>query len=396
MRRAILPALLLASLIVASVAVRVMHSAEPKSIDIELARKRLLAPTVFASGTLVYSQEVRLVPEVIGRVLEIRVKEGDHVDKGELLLRLDPALSLATVRQLEAARAQAELNIEHQRLDLDTKTRKWGRYAKLHDQGLVDASTYDEIASQRDLAQVELRTSIAMLQQTQAQLLQAREQLAKTEIRAPISGEVISVLIKLGETAVPSAMSIAGGDLVVIAQSDQQYAEINVDETEVAQIALDQTAKVVPAALPDESWPGQVTWISVAPKQANGQNKTYTVRIRLKQSASGRFRSGMSCRAEISTRRADAHSTLAVPLEAVHYEEPVNRGDLTKASLFVIQQGIAHSREVETGTADDSYIEILRGLKRNEQVAVGPARQLRFLREGDRVSPPAVAATGAP
>jgi 3-deoxy-D-arabino-heptulosonate 7-phosphate (DAHP) synthase class II len=94
----------------------------------------------------------------------------------------------------------------------------------------------------------------------------------------------------------------------------------------------------------------------------------------------------MSCRAEISTRRTDAHSTLSVPLEAVHYEEPVNRGDVTKASLFVISDGVAHLREVQTGAVDDTYIEILRGLKTNEQVAVGPARQLRFLREGDRVS----------
>jgi len=395
MRRAFLPALLLALMVITSVAVRVMHTAEPKSIEIELAQKRLLAPTIFASGTLVYSQEVRLVPEVIGRVTEVRVKEGDHVNRGDLLLRLDPALSLATVHQLEAARAQAELNIEHQRLDLDTKTRQWERYKKLRDQGLVDASTYDEMASQRDLAQVALRTSMAMLQQTAAELIQAREQLAKTEIRAPISGEMTSVLIKLGETAVPSAVSIAGGDLAIIAQTDQQYAEINVDETEVAQIALDQTAKVVPAALPDESWPGKVTWIAVAPRQVNGQNKTYTVRIRLRPPSASQFRSGMSCRAEISTRRADAHSTLSVPLEAIHYEEPVNRGDVTKASLFVIEQGVAHSRDVETGTADDSYIEILRGLKLNEQVAVGPSRQLRFLRDGDRVSPSPATAVGA-
>ena len=395
MRKAILSCLLLAAVIVASVTVRVLRTAEPKSIDIEPAQQRLLAPTIFASGTLAYSQEVRLVPEVIGRVAEIRVKEGNHANRGDLLLRLDPALSLATVHQLKASRVQAQLDIEHQRLDLDTKTRKWQRYAKLREQGLVDASTYEDITSQRDLSQVDLRTRMALLQQTDAQLVQAREQLAKTEIRSPISGEVTSVLIKLGETAVPSAMSIAGGDLMVIAQTDQQYAEINVDETEVAQIALGQSAKVVPAALPDESWPGKVTSVSVAPKQASGQNKTYTVRIRLNPTAPDQFRSGMSCRAEISTRRADAHRTLSVPLEAVHYEEPVNRGDITKASLFVIQDGVAHFRDVETGTADDSYIEILRGLRPNERVAVGPSRQLRFLRDGDRVSPSPIAAVSS-
>lgn len=394
MSKAVLAALL-AALIIVSVGVRVMRTAQPKSIDIEPAQRRLLAPTIFASGTLAYSQEVRLVPEVIGRVTDIRVKEGDHVKRGDLLLRLDPALGLAGVRQLEASRAQAELNIEHRRVDLAIKTKNWARYKKLRDQGLVDASTYDEMDSQRDLAQVELRTGIAMLQQADAQLAQAREQLAKTEIRAPIPGEVTAVLIKLGETAVPSAMSIAGGDLMVIAQTGQRYAEINVDETEVAQVALGQAAKVVPAALPDESWPGQVTWIAVAPRQANGQNKTFTVRIRLQPTAPGEFRSGMSCRAEISTLRADARESLSVPLQAVHYDEPLNQGEVTKAGLFVIQHGIARLRNVETGTADDTYIEIRRGLALNEQVAVGPPRQLRFLRDGDRVSTTTIAAVGS-
>jgi HlyD family secretion protein len=390
------PAVLLLTLIIVSVCVRVTRTAEPKSMAVELAQRRLLAPTIFASGALAYNQEVKLVPEVIGRVTEIRVKEGERVSRGDLLLRLDPALSLAAVAQLEAARAQAELSIEHQRVDLDAKQKKWERYTKLRQEGLVDASTYDDIVSQRDLSRVDLRTSVASLEQTQAQLVQAREQLAKTQIRAPISGVVTAVLIKQGETAVPSAMSIAGGDLMIIAQTGEQFAEINVDETEVAQIAPGQSAKVVPAALPDESWHGQVTWVSLAPKQEGGQNKTYTVRIQLDPTPPGKFRSGMSCRAEISTRRADAHSTLAVPVDAVHYEEPVNRGEATRASVFVIREGTAHLREVQTGAADDSYIEILRGLRVSEQVAVGPARQLRFLREGDRVAPSPVLEAGAP
>jgi HlyD family secretion protein len=303
MRKALLPAVLLAPLIIVPVVIKVTRTAEPKSVDIEHAQLRLLAPTIFASGTLAYSQEVRLVPEVIGRVVEIRVKEGDRVKKGDLLLRLDPT----------------------------------------------------------------------------------RGDLSKTEIRAPISGMVTVVIIKVGETAVPSATSIAGSDLMVIAQTDERYAEINVDETDIAQIVLQQSAKVVPAALPDESWPGEVTWISIAATRNSGHNKTYTVRIRLDAEVADKFRPGMSCRAEILTRRADAHSTLSVPLEAVRYEEIANRSLTTQASLFVIHDGVAHMREVETGAADDTYIEILRGLKANEPVVVGPSRQLRFLRDGDRV-----------
>lgn len=385
MSKAFAAAVALLALVIVSVTAGVMRTARPKSIDVEPAQPRLLAPTLFASGSLAYSQEVKLVPEVIGRVIEIRVKEGDRVRKGELLLRLDPSLSLAAVEQLEAARAQAQLSIEQQRVDLQVRQEKWERYTQLHREGLIDADTYEDIVSQRDLSQIELSTRIAALRETEAQLTQAREQLAKTQIRAPISGLVTAVLIKQGETAVPSAMSIAGGDLMIIAQTDQQYAEINVDETDVAQVLPGQSARVVPAALADESWPGRVTSVSLAPRQGSGQN-TYTVRIRLDPRPAGEFRSGMSCRAEISTRRADAHSTLTVPVQAVQYEDPIEQGDASRASVFVIQAGVAHQRVVETGAADDAYIEILHGLRANEEVAVGPARQLRFLREGDRVA----------
>jgi HlyD family secretion protein len=382
-------------LIAGGVTLRVMRSAEPKSIEIEQAERRLLAPTIFASGVLAYSQEVRLVPEVLARVTGIRVREGQAVRKGELLLTLDAAAAQGAVRQLDAARAQALITIEHERVDLAAREKKLQRYARLREEGMVDASTYDDLVSQRDLGQLELRESLSSLQQTEAQLAQARVQLDKTQVRAPIAGVVTSVLIKQGETAVPSAMSIAGGDLMVVAQTDQQYAEINVDETDVAEVAPGQSARVVPAALPDASWAGQVTSVSVTPKEVSGQSKSFTVRIRLDSTAVGQFHSGMSCRAEILTRRADAHRTLAVPVEAVHYEEPVNRGDVTRASVFVIQNGVAHGRAVETGAADDAYIEVLRGLAIGERVAAGPARALRFLREGDHVRQGTLAATEA-
>lgn len=387
MMKALVPALSLAALVGVSVALRVLQTGRPKSIEVEPVLRRLLSPTIFASGTLAYSQEVTLVPEVLGRVKEIRVKEGERVRKGDLLLRLDPALDLAAVAQLTAARAQAQLGIEEQRVDLEGKQRKWERYTRLAAEGLVDRSTYDDLTTQRDLSRVELRAREAALAQEEAQLKQAREQLAKTQIRAPISGVVTAVLIKQGETAVPSALSIAGSDLLVIAQTDAEYAQINVDETEVAQIAPGERAQVVPAALPDASWPGHVTWVSVVPRQVNGQSKTYEVRILLDRRPAGEFWSGMSCRAEILTRRADAHPTLAVPVEAVQTEEPLEQAEAARASVFVIQRGVAHPREVETGAADDTYIEIVHGLREGEQVAVGPARQLRFLRDGDRVAP---------
>jgi HlyD family secretion protein len=368
------------------VALSLMRGSEAKQVEIERAALRAIAPSILASGTLAYQSEVRLVPEIMGRVLRIDVKEGDFVKQGDLLVQLDPATSLAEIAQLEAAQRQSHLNIERQRVSLETQNAKWKRYQTLRASGIVDANTYEEIAAQRELARVELDTSLEMLGQTQAQLKQARERLAKTEIRAPISGQLTAVFIKAGETAVPSAMSIAGSDLMILANTAIMYAEVNVDEADVARVDAGQGASIVPAAFPDKSWKGTVERVAISPKTQTGQSKTYLVRIRLEPQQALHFRPGMSCRAEISTRETDSPATLAVPVQSVRYEDS---DDVDKksanASVFVAQDGRAHKRSVETGAADDAYIEIVKGIEAGEQIVTGPAKILRFLQEGDHI-----------
>jgi HlyD family secretion protein len=235
------------------------------------------------------------------------------------------------------------------------------------------------------MADVELRTSKEVLLQTEAQLKQARERLAKTEIRSPIGGKVTAVMIKAGETAVPSAMSIAGSTLLTVADTSSFYAEVNVDETDVARAAVGLSAKIVPAAFPDKSMSGRVEQVAISPKQNPGQNKSYMVKIRLDPTDGVEFRPGMSCRAEIATSAANGEKTLAVPVQAVRYDDTTNNNDKPKASLYVVESGRARKRDVETGTADDNYIAILRGLKENEEVIVGPTKEVRFLHNDDRV-----------
>jgi len=377
----------IALVILVPVTMSIVRGGEAKEVEVESVSLRALAPSILASGTLAYQTEVRLVPEVMGRVKTIAVREGDFVKQGDLLLQIDPATSLAQIAQLEAALRQSRLNIERQRVSLNTQEAKWRRYQTLRESGIVDQNTYEEIAAQRDLARVELDTSLEMLGQTEAQLKQAREQLAKTEIRAPMAGKVTAVYIKAGETAVPSAMSIAGSDLMVVANTASMYAEVNVDESDVARVSVGQSASIVPAALPDSSWKGTVEQVAIAPKSQAGQSKSYLVRIRLEKQDESHFRPGMSCRAEISTRVEDSPKALAVPVQAVRYEDSddPNR-KAQKASVFVADGGKARKREVETGASDDAYIEIVKGVQAGEQVVTGPAKVLRFLKEGDKIA----------
>jgi HlyD family secretion protein len=146
---------------------------------------------------------------------------------------------------------------------------------------------------------------------------------------------------------------------------------------------------VVPAAFTDKSLQGVVDQVAIAPRIQAGQNKSYRVRIRLNNTAGVIFHPGMSCRAEVLTNSQDDRKVLAVPVQAVRYEDNQDKSpkaEKSLASVFVFEQGRARKRPVTTGTADDSYIAITAGLKEGEQVVTGPGKTLLFLLDGDRLS----------
>jgi HlyD family secretion protein len=377
------------ALIAIPVASKLSRSDTNKVVDVEPATAHALSPTVLASGTLTYESQVTLAPEVTGRVKEILVEEGDQVVREQLLMRLDPKLPLAAIEQSKAQVRQARLMIERRQVDYDTLQAKTKRFEALRAQGMVDVNTLEELVSARNLAEVDLRTSREQLSQNQAQLAQAEEQLAKTEIRSPLDGKVTAIYVKVGQTAVPSFSGIAGSVLLEVADTTSIDAEINVDETDIANVKVGAEARVVPAAFPDKTLSGKVDQVAIAPRQQAGQNKSYPVRIRLTNTEGVVFHPGMSCRAEVLTAAHSDVKVLAVPVQALRYEDNPDKkakAEKSLASVFVYADGRARKRTVTTGTADDSFIAVTSGLKEGEQIVVGPAKTLLFLLDGEKVN----------
>jgi HlyD family secretion protein len=376
------------ALIALPVILKVSRGGTEKAVDLERVTGHALTPTVLASGTLAYESQVTLAPEVTGRVQEILVKEGDRVRRDQLLMRLDPNLPQAAIEQSRAQVRQARLRIERGQVDYDSQVTKVKRFEALQANGMVDANSLQELTSARDLAEVDLRTSREALSQAQAQLRQAEEQLAKTEIRSPLDGKVTAIYVKVGQTAVPSFSGISGSVLVDVADTASIDAEINVDETDIARVRMGAQARVVPAAFPDKTLLGVVDQVAIAPRIQAGQNKSYPVRIRLANTEGVIFHPGMSCRAEVLTNSQDDAKVLAVPVQAVRYEDNPDKSaqaEKSLASVFVYDGGRGVKRTVTTGTADDSYIAIVSGLKEGEQVIVGPAKTVLFLVDGEKL-----------
>lgn len=386
MKRKLIAAAVVAALI--GVPVIIKFTKSPAKVEAELAKveNKAIHPAVLASGNLVFRQEVQLSPEVIGKVSEVLVKEGDKIEKGQVVLRLDPSTYKADVAQQEAAVRNAAVNVERAQIDLDNQQRKLERARQLAAAKFIDVSRLDEAKLAVDLAVVALRSARESRQQAMAMLALAQERLAKTEVRAPISGTATAVAIKAGETAVASATGIAGSSLMTIADLGSMIAEVNVDEGDIAQVVPGLKARIFPSAYAERPLTGSVESVSLAPKpQMMGQasqGRSYVVKVKLAEHQLV-LRAGMTCRAEIVT--GDGAPRPVVPLQAVQLSEASEGKGKRTNYVYAIVDGVAKKRTVELGLSDDSNQEITKGLALGETVAVGPARTLRELREGAAV-----------
>lgn len=351
-------------------------------VDISQAALHEIRPTILASGVLAYRTEVNLTSELVAKVRSIEVEEGDIVEAGQLLMRLDPETYRNAIEREEASKRQGEISIQRQRVTLQLKTTQFERSKKMLAVRMIDQNRFDEDKNQFELAQVELRSSEEALRRANAVLNEAREQMGKTDIRAPISGKIVSLPIKVGETAIPSTSSLAGAQLMKIADTAEIQAELKVDEADIAKIAIGQKTDVFAAAYPETALVGTVEKIALAPS-IEGQGRAYKVTVSMKVKPELLLRSGMSARANIFL--SDGSKKLAVPVEAVNTE--ADEADSKKFTQFVWleKDGQAKKVVVTVGDSDDSWQAISKGVKEGDKVIVGPGKIFRQLRENDHV-----------
>lgn len=403
MNRKALAALAVAGILSVPVITRLVHGNGPaKTVDIDRIGYRDIKSSILASGHLLYEEQVVLSPEVIGKVSTIFVKEGQQVRKGEVLLHLDDESYRAEVAQQQAAVRQQRIAIEQQQLNVRNQENQYQRKVELHRVRMIADAQIDDARYALELAKIELRNSRSRLEQVEAVLQQANERLSKTTIRAPIAGTITALDIKVGETAVASQVSIAGSTLMTIANTSTMVTEVNVDEADIARVAVGQEVAIHTAAYHDVALKGKVLTIPLSPRQAPGggapggsRARTFDVRVQLADAGKLALRPGMSCRAEIFV--ANSGKSLALPLQAVlsnnddadgtrQAREQAGVPLQTRNYVFVAKDGKAQKRFVTVGTSDDSNQEILSGLADGETVITGPYKTLRQLQTGDKVS----------
>ena len=362
---------------------RSVFGTDAKVVNVSTLSQRVISPSILASGFLAHEEEVMLSSEVIGKVSELFVEEGDTVTAGQLLLQVDDKNFIAGLEQSEAAERINTIDIERQEVRIENLSRQFERSRSLHERKMIGDNEFDNLKNQLDLARIDLKSSTERLTQARAQLDQVNDNLSKTKIFSPIEGVITSLDIKVGETAIASSTNIPGSSLMTIANPASIYTEVLVDEADVANIQIGQRTEIVAIAYPDQPMQGVVRYIANTAKIApSRQGLSFTVKIEITDAGDVTLRPGMSCRAEIFTRQDQ--EVVAVPIQALIFEE--DRSALrSEYFIFVNDGGIARKTRVDVGISDDEYQELMTTIDDNIEIVVGPDQELRHLLEGDRI-----------
>lgn len=414
MKRQYIVGIGLVALMAVPVGMKLLRNEPARTVEIDKIGFHDIKTSILASGHLLYEEQVLLSPEVIGKVSTIFVKEGQKVAKGDLLLHLDDQSYRAEVEQQEAAVRQQRIVIEQQQLNVQNQESQFKRKVELHKMKMIADLAIEDARYAVEAAKIELRNSRTRLEQVAAILKQSNERLAKTNVRAPISGTITALDIKVGETAVASQVSIAGSSLMTIANTATMITEVNVDEADIGKVNVGQEVAIHTAAYPDVAIRGEVMTIPLSPRAnlpgqgqgAASQARNYNIKVKLADTKQLSLRPGMTCRAEIFT--ASSGKSLALPLQAVlsnndeNVELAPKKGDKkskveikTENYVFLNKDGKAEKRIVTIGVSDDSQQEILTGVVAGDAVIVGPYKILRHLKQGDKVSGEAAKVTAA-
>lgn len=376
--------LVVALVVAVPVARRVIDGGPAVEVIVEPMRERSIQTSVLASGRLVHEEEVNLSTEQPGRVTAIYIREGEKVEEGQLLLRIDDERYRTTVDQREAAVRMQQIAIERQQTQLDNLRRQWERTREMRERALIDEESFDTATNNLRISEIDLRTSQEQLRQSEAQLEQAADDLRKTQVFAPIDGTVTSLDIDVGEMAISSSTNVPGSNLMTIADTSTILTEVNVDEADIASIEIGQKAEIFAIAFPDDPVEGVIESIAVSAKVAEGeQGRSFEIKIRITDTKGIRLRPGMSCRTEIFTDlRA---GVLAAPIQAIIIEEDLT-ADETNYYVFRRDGDRVRRVPIEVGISDDTYQEILSGLGAGDEIVIGPDRILRNLEDGDAIA----------
>ncbi|MEP0263607.1 efflux RND transporter periplasmic adaptor subunit [Dokdonia sp.] len=379
-----------------------------KEVEVEKVERATIIETVAATGKIQPEVEVKLSSEVSGEIIELPIKEGQDVKKGDLLVRINPDLVQGALNQVQAALqnsrsglAQAEANLKVAKLNFD-------RNKPLFDKGVISKADFDRAQSDYEVAQASKQSAYYNVQSVAAQVKQAQDNLGRTSIFAPRDGTISKLSVELGERVVGTAQQ-AGTEIVRVANLTNMEVEVDVNENDIVKIEVGDSTMVEVDAYLKKEFKGIVTEIanSAEATLTSDQVTNFKVKVRIleqsykdllegKSATYSPFRPGMTATVDVITNKRE--KSISAPISAIVIKSDTSatksskpkkdiKGDEKKFEcVFVKNDGKAKLKVVTTGIQDDSNIEILSGLDEGDEIITGPYNLVtKTLKTGDRV-----------
>lgn len=380
-----------------------------KKVEWLAVSKSQIVEKVSATGKIQPEVEVKLSSEVSGEIIALPIKEGQQVKKGDLLVKINPDIiqsmlnrSEATYQNIKASLAQAEASLKEAEAN-------YRRNESLFAKGVISKAEWDRSIAAYETSKAARKSAYYSVKSAAASVNEAKDNLGRTTIYAPMDGTISLLNVELGERVV-GTQQMAGTELLRVANLNDMEVEVDVNENEIVKVNVGDSAIVEVDAYLKKSFKGLVTAISNA-SAANlsaDQVTNFEVKIKILKSSytellEGKslnyapFRPGMTATVDIITEtKSDA---VTVPISAIvvktdtlsskasYTKEKVNTSDELFECVFVKNGNEAKLRVVETGIQDDSNIEVLSGLKDQDTVITGPyAMVSKSLKTGDKIS----------
>ena len=378
------------------------------SVQTEKIEKRTITQTVAATGKINPEFKVVINPEVTGEIIQLPVKEGDLVKKGDLLIRIKGDQYVAQNERLEANLRSAKANLKMREAELTKVELDYNRIKELYSKGLSSDSELETSRSNYLTTKASYQAAEANVAQSEASLKEIMDQISKTAIRSPMDGVVTKLNVELGERVFGAGFSM-GSDIMTISDLRNIEAVVEVDENDVVLVSVGDTATIKVDAFKDQEFTGIVSEIgnSANTTGLGTQQEVVNFEVKIKLiDPKNSLRPGMSCTADIETETIE--NVLSVPIQSVTtrsdmptMDQPSEAGEedeiiqvktekketsRPKEIVFIIKDGKAKSVEVETGLSDDNYIAVTKGLEGGEVVVSGSYKAIsRELNDGLQV-----------
>jgi len=376
-------------------------------VSTEKVQKKDITEIITANGKVEPQMEVKISPEVPGEIIELPVKEGDEVVKGDLLVVIRPDIYISNRNRLEASLNSQKARLAQAEAQLVEKDLNYKRSKQLFEKNTIAKSDFETIDAAWKVAQSEVQAALYGVKSAESSLNESQENLTKTKIYSPISGTVSKLNVKQGEKVV-GTNQFAGTELMVIADLSKMEVKVEVNENDIVDVEKSDTANVEIDAYLKRKFNGEVTEIASSANvtgTSTDQVTNFNVKIFLLQDsykdllASNPHRypflPGMSATVEIRTKTR--RGVISVPIQAVttranngtakkeastlEPEAEVTDTNKDKAApkepeqfevVFVNRKGLARQVKVKTGIQDNTNIEIIEGLNPDDEVIVAP------------------------